>query len=357
MSQPPVRAVFAIPGDIDTPTGGYAYDRRVLERLSAHGVEARHCALPGGFPRPSADELAETQRLLASVDPDDVLLVDGLAWGAMPLDLAAALGSNIVALCHHPLGYEAGLSKSQAQALTENERMTLAFAARVIVSSATTRDALVADFGVPRDKIVVAEPGTERCAQSRGSGGPGVRLLAVGSVTPRKGYDVLLAALAPLASLDWRLDVAGALDRAPGFARNLQARVAELGLDERVALLGPVSDAELDALYDRADVFVSASLYEGYGMVLTEAMARGLCIVASTGGAAADTLPDAAGLKVPPGAAPALSDALRAVIEDAGLRADYARAARAAAERLPDWDGAAATIAAVLREVAERGTS
>ncbi len=352
MSQQPVRAIFAIPGDLATPTGGYAYDRRVLALLGEYGIDARLLTLPGSFPRPGAEDLAITRQALCAVSPDDVLLIDGLAWGAMPVEIAGALGAKIVALCHHPLGLESGLSKSQADALIANETKTLGLAAKVIVTSATTRATLIAQFAVAPGNIVVAEPGTDPAPRAIGGGGESLNILAVGSIVPRKGYDLLVEALAGLQDFAWRLRIVGALDRAPACVEALRAQIAAAGLEERIAL-GGAADAELNALYHRADLFVSSSRYEGYGMVLTEAMARSLPIIASTGGAAADTLPDGAGLKVAPNDTPALGQALRRALSDSALRAQLANAASAAALRLPTWNDAANIIAHTLRAVAD----
>lgn len=354
MSKTPARAVFAIPGDLAAPTGGYAYDRRVLALLHDHGVVARHVALPGSFPRPTANDLATTRTLLLARAPNEVLLVDGLAWGALPRDLAASLGPGIVALCHHPLGLETGLAPEESAALIATERATLSVADHIVVSSAMTAATLLRDFGASADKITVAEPGVDRAPPARGSGGGPLEILAVGSVVPRKGYDVLAQALATLTDLDWRLRIAGALDRASAYAQGLRAQIEAAGLEDRITLAGAVDDDTLAAMYDRADLFVSASHYEGYGMVLTEALVRGLPLVASTGGAAAETVPDAAALKIPPGDAPALAQALRRAISDSALRATLARGATQAADRLPTWTDAAARVAGALRMVAER---
>lgn len=352
MNEQPVRAIFAIPGDLATPTGGYAYDRRVLALLGEYGIEARLLTLPGSFPRPGAEDLAITRQALCALAAEDVLLIDGLAWGAMPVEIAGALRAKILALCHHPLGLESGLSQAQADALIANETKTLALAAKVIVTSKATRDTLVAQFGIASDKIVVAEPGTDPAPRAVGGGGESLNILAVGSIVPRKGYDLLVKALADLRGLDWRLRIIGALDRAPSCVEALRAQIAGAGLEERITL-GGASDDELNALYHHADLFVSSSRYEGYGMVLTEAMARGLPIIASTGGAAADTLPDGAGLKIAPNDAPALRDALRRALSDPALRAQLAEAARAAALNLPTWNDAAKIIAQTLRAVAD----
>jgi glycosyltransferase involved in cell wall biosynthesis len=346
------RCAFLIPGDLGLPTGGYVYDRRVLRLLEAHGVSVSHVALPGGYPDPSPDELARTAEIVAGLAPDCVLLIDGLAYGAMPETLIAGFGRPIVALCHHPLGLEAGLTPERAQALLRSEAAALARAAEVIVTSAETRAIVSTQLGFPAGRITVAEPGVDPAPRARGTGSP-VRLLAVGSLVPRKGYGDLIAALAGLVDLEWTLGIAGADDRHPEEARRLRARLAAApALGARVELLGAVEEARLNHLYDRADVFVMTSRYEGYGMVLAEAMARGLAIVTSLSGAAAAQAPATAALKYPPGDVAALAAALRRVIESSGLRAEMARASWAFGQQLPRWDATAGTIASVLRRTA-----
>jgi glycosyltransferase involved in cell wall biosynthesis len=348
------RAAFVIPGDITLPTGGYAYDRRVLALLPSFGVEAAHLELPGGYPAPSSADLAETRRLVAATMPSDVLLIDGLAYGAMPAELVRSFGRRIVALVHHPLCLEAGISAVRAAELKQLETEALALARHVVVTSRTTAQTLAADFAVPDAAITVAEPGTDPAPRAKGSGGDGFRILAVGSVVPRKAHDLLIEAMVPLRALPWTLDIAGALDRSPETVRELREQIARHGFEGRVRLLGPVDDAELSRLYDRADIFVLASHYEGFGMVLTEALARGLPIVCTTGGAAAETVPDGAAVKVEPGSARALTWSIGRVMErDNDLRRRIADAAWEAAQRLRRWDDTAHTIAAVLKEVSK----
>ena len=158
-------AVFAIPGDIDLRTGGYTYDRRVLALLPRYGVAAQHLPLPGGYPAPTPEDLAATARVLAQVPKEAVLLIDGLAYGAMPPDVIAAARGPIVALVHHPLCLETGLSPERQAELRASETAALALARHVIVTSATTAGTLLTEFGVPADRITVAEPGTDAASR------------------------------------------------------------------------------------------------------------------------------------------------------------------------------------------------
>ncbi len=343
-------AVFAIPGDINLATGGYTYDRRVLALLPAHGVDVRHLPLPRGFPSPSAADLAETTRALATVDPATPVMIDGLAYGALPVANIAPVPNPIVALVHHPLCLEAGLSELRQRELRTLETAALARAKHVVVTSPTTAATLTADFAVAARDITVALPGTDPAERARGTGRP-LLLLAVGSIVPRKAYDVLVRALASVTIRDWQIAIVGPTDRSQPALAALQAAIEETGLGPHIALPGAVGQEQLDRFYDAADLFVMPSLYEGYGMVLAEAMARGLPIVCTTGGAAAETVPADAGLKVPPGDEKALSDAILRVLNDAGLRRRMGEASWAAGQKLPRWDDTARIIAGVIKEL------
>jgi glycosyltransferase involved in cell wall biosynthesis len=345
--QSKIPAAFAIPGDIDLPTGGYTYDRRVLALLPGLGVAARHVVLPGSFPAPSAADLTETERMLAGLEGDPVI-IDGLAYGAMPAELIGRVRAPIVALVHHPLCLEEGLDARRQAELRASETAALALADRVIATSPTTARTLAAEFAVPAGKLTVAEPGTDPAPRAAGTGAP-LQLLSVGSVVPRKAYSTLVRALAALRDRDWRLTVAGPTDRSAEALADLHMAMRETGLGEFITLVGPVGERDLAGLYARSDLFVLASLYEGYGMVLAEAMTRGLPIVCTTGGAAAETVPDGAAIKVAPGDAGALSAALRQVMDDAVLRRRMGDAAWAAGQRLPRWDDTAQAIAGVIR--------
>jgi len=344
-------AVFAIPGDLATPTGGYKYDRCVIEELEKLGWKVRALALPGDFPAPSATSLKKTEALLAATAEATPVFFDGLAFGAMPAEILARLPRRYVALVHHPLALETGLPAERAARFRESERAALSHAIRVVVTSAATKDLLASDFGVPAEKITVAEPGTEPAPRARGSKDT-PRLLSVGAVSPRKGFRVLVEALAQIAELDWTCRIAGSLDRDKDETAALRRRIAEAKLDARVILLGALAEDDLQAEYDRATLFVLPSHFEGYGMAFAEALARGLPVVACGGSAIASTVPAAAGVFVPAGDANALAAALRRLISNSAEIKERADSAWAHAKNLPRWRDTAAKIAAVLAEAA-----
>jgi len=346
---PAVRAALAVPGDPETPTGGYVYARELLHHARSAGLILDPWPLPGGFPDADAGTLAETERRLMLLPAGWPVIVDGLALGVLPPALIAATGGPVIALCHHPLGLETGLEPDRSRALIDAERAALAACAGVVTTSRTTAATLIRDFAVPAGRITVAPPGTVPAPRAAGSPGPGVHILSVGSLTPRKGHDVLIAALASIRDLDWRLPIVGPADRDPGCAAALVEAIAAHGLADRVRLAGAADAPALARHYDAADLFVLASRYEGFGMALAEAMAHGLPVVGCDAGAVAEATLGAARL-VPPDDSAALAGALAPLIAEpltrARLRADCARAA----EALPRWaDTAAAMAEAVAR--------
>jgi glycosyltransferase involved in cell wall biosynthesis len=345
------RVTFAVPGGVELRTGGAVYDRKIAQALREAGWWVDVLDWPGSFPFPSeADRLAAAQTLGALPDGSRVL-IDGLALGVLPgLARVQAGRLRLAALVHHPLALETGLSPVMAATFAAEERDALAQVRAVIVTSQTTAAIVEHAFDVPGDKITVAFPGMDMAvAARRGPRSPGpLRLLAIGTVTPRKAHDILVQALDMIRDLDWTCSIAGSLARDPETADALAQQIEGLDLADRVRLLGEVSEAEAGALYAQADIFALASLYEGYGMVFGEAMAHGLPIVATTGGAIPEAVPEEAGYLVPPGDAEAFAAALSELIEQPAIRAELAAGARRAAARLPTWADAAAAIEAVL---------
>lgn len=342
---------FAIPGDLDTPTGGYAYDRHVMAKLPEFGIDIHHLPLPGGFPFPSAAELDETANRLAGVPNGALLLIDGLALGALPARVLDRIGAPVIAMLHHPLGLETGLSEAAGLALLASEKAALTQMRAVIVTSRTTAETLAELGFAPPPPVTVAEPGTEPSRRAAGGSGS-CEILSVGAVVPRKGHDLLIAALSGLADLDWRCTIAGSLDRDGDYAARLLGEIQDAGLGARIAFAGPMSAEALHGLYAKADLFALPSRYEGYGMAFAEALAHGLPVVAARAGAVPGTVPADAGILVPPDDIEALKEALSLLIVDRDRRKTLSDAAWAHAQKLPRWRDAARIIAEVIKGVA-----
>jgi glycosyltransferase involved in cell wall biosynthesis len=341
---------FAVPGDLATPTGGYRYDRRIIAELPALGWGAEVVNLGDGFPYPTADTRATACARLSALARGRPVVIDGLAFGVLP-DAAEALRAShsLVALVHHPLALESGLSATESASLHASERSALGCARHVIATSATVARLLVEHYGVPSGTVSVVEPGTDRVSTAPRNGAGVVKLLAVGSVIPRKGYDVLIAALARLRHLPWQLVIAGDCGRSPQTYRQVKGEIGRLGLAERVSLLGAVAFDQLAPLYASADLFVLPSRFEGYGMAYAEAIAHGVPVVGTTAGAIPDTVPAAAGVLVAPDDVEALAVALQRVIENPADRERLAAGARAAT--FPSWPQQAALFARLLERV------
>ena len=371
---------LVVPGDLETRTGGYGYDRRIIAGLRARGWRVNVVGLDDSFPTPTPPARDHAARLLAAIPDGSLVLMDGLALGALPDEIEReAERLRIVALVHHPLAAETGIDPALASLLQSSERRALAASQSVVVTSRATAAALAA-YGVTAARLTVVEPGTDTAPLARGSAGavvaqafrPAVEataalgcatssgesqapspeptvvsLLCVATLTPRKGYELLVRALAAVPHRNWRLTCAGSLDRDAATVARVRAMIRDTGLEDRVSLVGDMNADALASEYDRADLFVLATLYEGYGMAVAEALARGLPVVSTATGAIEDVVGDG-GIVVPPGDLAAFTAALSGVIGDARLRARLAEGASRVRDRLPTWDTAAAAMAQAL---------
>jgi glycosyltransferase involved in cell wall biosynthesis len=336
-----------LPGDIDdpaSPSGGNRYDRRVIEELR-HGREVREIALPGSWPRPGNAELAA--RLAGLPDGADVLL-DGLAACGVPELLEPeAKRLRLVVLVHLSLGDETGLPSDQVADLTALERRALHAATAVVTTSAGAARRLIDRHDLSAERVHVAPPGVDPAPLTPGSAA-GRRLLCVAAVIPRKGQDILVEALATLDDLEWECVCVGALDRAPAYVDRVR------GVSPRVQFVGTRTGEKLAAGYAGADLLVLPSRAETYGMVVTEALARGVPVL----GTAVDGVPEALGaapdgsrpgMLVPADDATALAAALRAWLTDADLRRKLRSAAADRRAALSGWDETARELTKGLR--------
>jgi glycosyltransferase involved in cell wall biosynthesis len=334
---------FLVPGALDQLTGGYLFARRIVAGLRAGGRAVGVHELAGRFP--DCDRQAEeaAAAALAALPDDHAAVIDGLALPALrPCLASAAKRLRLLGFVHHPLALETGLAPDAAARFASIEGALLPLLRGVLCPSAATAAALK-EYGLPDARIAVAPPGTLKPATlpPRRADKCPLDLLTVATITPRKGHLVLIEALASLPRDAWRLRCIGSLTREPAYVGAVRAAIAAYRLEDRIALDGERPPERLGEAYAAASVFVLPSYHEGYGMAFAEALAHGLPIVATRAGAIPTTVPEEAGLLVPPGDPPALASALARLIADDGLRRRLAAAAALSGRLLPDWDASA----------------
>lgn len=359
---------FVMPGGVDDPTmpsGGNVYDARVSLDLPGFGWQVHKHAIGGSWPQPEAPARAELARTLADLADDTVVLLDGIVACAVPeIVIPEAERLRLVVLVHLPLGDETGLTPALAADLDARERRTLRSVPAVVATSEWAARRLVAHHGLAPDRVHVAAPGADIAPLASGTDGVS-RLLCVASVTPRKGQHRLVEALATVTDLPWTCVLVGGLDHDPEYVARLRALIDQHGLGDRLQLAGPKSGAALDASYASADLMVLTSYAETYGMAVTEALARGIPVLATDVGGLPEAVgraPDGGvpGLLVPPENPAALAAELRGWFGEADVRRRLKAAARARRASLGGWAATARSLSGVLgrlKSEARRGAA
>jgi glycosyltransferase involved in cell wall biosynthesis len=336
-----------LPNDIDDPanlSGGNVYDRQLCRGLAAAGWPVCEHPVHGGWPDPTSAERTALARTLAALPGGGLALVDGLVASAVPDVLVPQAGRlRLVVLMHMPLGDAA-------------ERAALSAAAAVVTTSDWSRRLLIDRYGLPSTRVHTAVPGVDEANLTTGEAG-GSRLLCVAPVQQHKGHDVLVDALATLDDLPWSCLCVGSLDRDRGFANGVRRRAGH-----RVRFVGPRSRADLDTEYAHADLLVQPSRREAYGMVVSEALARGIPVVATAVGGLPEALgraPDGSlpGVVVPPDDPASLAAALRQWLCEPAERIRLRRSARMRRTTLPNWASTARIVSKALCMAATPGSA
>lgn len=342
---------FVVADGIDDPrrvSGGNVYNRHLRDGLRGAGWQVRMVAVPEGSGLLGASELAE-------LPGGALVIIDGLVAVRESVALAAQSSRlRMIALAHMVVSHPAASTGHETD-LVQGEALALASVDRVIATSGWTRAELIARALVRPGDVVTAHPGTDPAPATEASRGGG-RLLCVGVVAPHKGQDVLIRALARLTQAgDWSCVCAGSLEMAPDFVIGLERTVQIEQLTTRVSFAGTLSGPALDAAYGRADLVVAPSRTESFGMVVTEALARGIPVVASRVGGIPEALsPSGAGILVTPDDPAALETVLREWSANATLRTELTTAARAARATVRSWGSTLAIVEAVLHDVARK---
>jgi glycosyltransferase involved in cell wall biosynthesis len=339
-----------VPGNFPPTTGAIVFDTKLGAALSAMGHAVSITPLGGAHPWPDGEARVSAEKGLAAAlrISGESIVIDGFclyAFAGLAEELESA---GAICMVHHPMSHEPQLSAAEREGYAAVERALLPHLAHIVVPSEAVRAQLASIPGLPADRVTVITPGLPDAPRSSGSGDSGCHLLAIASLIPRKGFDTVLNALQPLSDLDWRLTICGDQTIDPDHSAMLHALASGPGLSGRVTFTGPCTAAELEVLWQSADIFVSGSQYEGYGMAVAEAVRRGLPLAVTKGAAAPEVIPLAGSVVVETGDALQLSKGLRRLIFDRAARLALADAAWEAGRKLPTWESQARRFASLL---------
>lgn len=352
-----MRVGLVIYGSLETISGGYLYDRRLVDHLRGCGDEVDIISLPWRtYPQHLLDNLSRALRKRLQRGGYDVALQDELNHPSL-FWLNGAPGSRpmpLVSIVHH-------LRISEARPAWQNalyrpvEQRYLNSVDAFICNSHTTAAVVAGLLDAPRPSLV-AFPGRDHLAvPTRASGAPGhddgpLRLLFVGNLIRRKGLHTLLQALAQLPPHEWTLAVVGDHTLDPAYGAEIARLITQLPLGARVTRHGRVDDATLAGLYATAHALIVPSSYEGYGIVYVEAMGYGLPVIASERGAAAEIVHDGrSGYLIPPDDAAVLARRLMCWLDDRRLLATMSGHARERYDELPTWAETGAAVREFLQ--------
>ncbi|MDR9443646.1 MAG: glycosyltransferase family 4 protein [Microbacteriaceae bacterium] len=327
--------VFVIPGDINTPTGGYIYDRKLIDQLRKQNLDVELISLQGSFPNPTENDQRLAVEAFSNLLAYTPVIIDGLAFGAMEKEVVSSISAPIIALVHHPLAHEGGLDEKTRQRLFDSEYKNLQKASRVLVPSSHTKKLLVNEYLVDEKIITVANPGFDLSPVGRVAIEPPL-IFSVGSLIHRKGHDVLLKALSKITHLPWQAVIAGSARDQEYFEELIDLR-ALLGLESRVEFVGEVDQQQLTEYYSKATLFALATRHEGYGMVFDEAMSYGLPIITCDSGAVLETVGEKAALVVEPDSDESFAEAISRVLENQETYQAMSKSALERTSTLNDW--------------------
>jgi len=355
-----LRLGLVIYGGLETVSGGYLYDRKLVEHLRRCGDEVEVISLPWPpYGRALLDNFSPVLLHRLSRGDFQVLLQDELAHPSFFLlnrRLRRRVAYPLVSIVHH-------LRCCEARPAWQNilyrqvERQYLTSLDGFICNSRATR-AAVEGLAAASKPAIVASPGGDRLpgkitaaqvAARALAPGP-LQIISVANLIPRKQVHTLISALSGMPRQDWELTVAGSLTMDRTYSRDLRRRIEQAGLGAKISLLGTVDDKELAALLLRRHLLAVPSSYEGFGIVYLEAMRFGLPVLASAAGGAREIVSHGVnGFLVEPGDTAALARYLQGLMEDRDRLARMSLAALESAVNHPTWEAGAARVRQFLQ--------
>jgi glycosyltransferase involved in cell wall biosynthesis len=314
-----MRIHFVISGDIHKLTGGSIYNERIMSglKLCGHDVKVHH--LNDDFPFPSDKSLEYCRKDLLAIKTGEPVIIDSLVFGVIPDVLKKLSQANpVIALIHLLLSSNSDFTAYEFMLVKRSEREALKFAAKIIATSSYTEMELL-NLGMDKDKIRIIIPGVDIYPQKKSFNETPGHLVCISNYTPGKGHIVLVHALRKLKDKAWELHCYGNMDFNPGYVAWLNGVIQSSGLKDRFFLHPPLERHQLTDVLLLADLFIHPSDFETYGMAVTEALAHGVPVIASSGGGIRQTIPESMGRFFEPGDADGLYSLLLEQFENSEL--------------------------------------
>ncbi len=329
----------------DSASGGNRYDDELVEALRTLGLDLREHVVTGPWPIPEHHDRERFAGLLAAGQD---WLVDNIVGSAAPegIESAVAEGRRVTLLMHYFPPDDATLSSSDRERLAVSEAVAVSASSSVVVTSEWAAAEVASRHG--RDDAVVAQPGVRPADVAPGSahGGAPPMLLWLARLTAQKDPLTFVDALASLRDLEWTAQLVGPDTVDMDLSQEVHDRIEAAGLVDRIDVLGSQTGDALEAIWASTDLLVHSSRSETYGMVVSEALSRGIPSVVATGTGAVEA--QKVGGAFPPGAAAALAGELRAWLGDPQRQERWRADAADLRTHLPTWEATAEIIASTL---------
>ncbi len=355
-----MRVGLVIYGNLNTLSGGYLYDRRLVAHLRARGDTVHIVSLPWrNYGRHLGDNFSRKLRRALATTAVDVWLEDELNHPSLAfLPRRKQGGAPIVSIVHH-LRSDETRPRWQNALYRAVERAYLRRADAFVFNSRTTRTSVAQVLG-SEPRGIVAYPGKNRLPAAisaaditrRVRQSPPLRILFVGNIIPRKRVHTLLHAFAALPADCVTLQLVGRTDADPRYFRRVQSLAARLRPDDRVKFSGQLPDADLARALRNSHLLAVPSGYEGFGIVYLEAMGFGVPVIAGTHGGAREIITRGENGFLADDTR-ALADILRALCENRQQLQKMSLAAHTRYRQFPDWDESMARIRAFLVNFSE----
>jgi glycosyltransferase involved in cell wall biosynthesis len=337
---------FFITGDIHSLTGGYLFNMHIINGLKQKGYTV--VVLGSDLKLNDKEGLERISRAgLEKLPLGACVIVDSIVLASLHQIVNEFRGRlKFLGLMHLPVSYD--ISSGVHGKLDNEELKALNHMELVIVTGRFTCD-LLCNAGLNRKKIMIVEPGTEHFPRKRQYKSIPSELLCIANYSAVKAQDILVRGLSMLTAWNWTMHLFGDMEREPGYTTAIRLLIQQLKMENRIFMHGIAGRHEISRIYLNADLFVMPSLFESYGMALTESLAHGIPVVTTTAGNIPDTIPAGMGLLTEPANAGQLAEAIRSLFDEPSKYFALCSAASQYYRQARSWDQAVAEFEVIIR--------